>query len=439
MPPCGRRPSRVHVADPSHPRGRPPARAAVRAAGARLARRARRRMVRAACAPTRGSRRRGARPTLPAELARALIGWSVDQDGLLDALVWCRRHPGALRPTFRSTDAWSRFVAALHGSRRAPCRRRPPAGARRGRRGRSLPAALLGGAHGRGDDAGGDVLMRPPPVGRRSRRSCTGDSTARRCCSPSTASTCARRTSRPLAAPPAGQRFLASRLARGLSLATYASADVIAPVTEANERWELGSASTRAHPRDPQRHHPPPPARRRAAEDRLDRPDRPAEGRADDAARRRRGETAHPAGALRVLGAPTEGQEPYARACEELRRLSLGDGFRFMGTTRRRAGRARRRRRPHDEHLRGPADGDPRGDGGGPRGRRHRRRRRPGRAARMRDRRPLGRRRGARDRGHDAAAQPGVRDAARAPRVRARARALHAAPCLDATARCSPS
>ena len=38
---------------------------------------------------------------------------------------------------------------------------------------------------------------------------------------------------------PAGERFVASRLARGLTMATYASADMISPVTEANERWEV--------------------------------------------------------------------------------------------------------------------------------------------------------------------------------------------------------
>ena len=42
-------------------------------------------------------RLRGGRPSLPAELARALIGWHADRDALADALVWCRRHPGELR------------------------------------------------------------------------------------------------------------------------------------------------------------------------------------------------------------------------------------------------------------------------------------------------------------------------------------------------------
>jgi polysaccharide biosynthesis protein PelF len=67
-----------------------------------------------------GRPRDGARPSLPAELAHALIGWRTDPDALVDALVWCRGHPAALRPTFRSIEAWERFVAALRELLDAP-------------------------------------------------------------------------------------------------------------------------------------------------------------------------------------------------------------------------------------------------------------------------------------------------------------------------------
>src|SRR5690606_16784119 len=60
-----------------------------------------------------GARRRHPRPTLPAELARTLLGWRGDLDALVDALAWCRANPDVLRPTFRSLEAWERFVAAL--------------------------------------------------------------------------------------------------------------------------------------------------------------------------------------------------------------------------------------------------------------------------------------------------------------------------------------
>ena len=89
-----------------------------------------------------------------------------------------------------------------------------------------------------------------------------------------------------------GRRFIATRLARGLTLAAYEGADVIAPVSDANARWETRSASTRADPRDlttastPAGDPTPPPGR---GASRRGRAHRPAEGRPHDAAGRRRG------------------------------------------------------------------------------------------------------------------------------------------------------
>ena len=33
---------------------------------------------------------------------------------VIDALVWCRRHPDGVRPAFRSRRGWERFLAVLH-------------------------------------------------------------------------------------------------------------------------------------------------------------------------------------------------------------------------------------------------------------------------------------------------------------------------------------
>ena len=37
-----------------------------------------------------------------------------DRRALVNALVWCRRHPDGVRPAFRSRDGWETFLTALH-------------------------------------------------------------------------------------------------------------------------------------------------------------------------------------------------------------------------------------------------------------------------------------------------------------------------------------
>ena len=51
---------------------------------------------------------------LPSALAEGLLGWDSDLGALLDALLWCRRHPRRIRSAFRRRRAWLRFVATLH-------------------------------------------------------------------------------------------------------------------------------------------------------------------------------------------------------------------------------------------------------------------------------------------------------------------------------------
>ena len=288
-----------------------------------------------------GSRRRGARPTLPAELARALIGWSVDPDGLVDALVWCRRNPRALRPTFRSAEAWERFVAALHElcDERHADTGPPP----------ELDAVDAADLYQRLYWVARTAAVETPAADVL-HATAAGWATVPALVHQRLHGTPLLLTEHGVyvreaylaavrSAAGAGERFLANRLARGLSLAAYARADVVAPVTEANARWELGLGVEPESIRVIHNGvvgsdvcHDPPGEQRVVSVGRID-PLKDVQTMlhvAADVTRR------VPRARFEYWGAPTEGQLTYARACEELRcRLSLGDRFRFMGSTRR--------------------------------------------------------------------------------------------------------
>ncbi|MGB2711943.1 MAG: GT4 family glycosyltransferase PelF [Conexibacter sp.] len=292
-------------------------------------------------APRRGAgrRRRRMRPQLAAELVRALAGWSVDPDAVVDTLVWCRRHPQALRPTFRSVEAWERFVAALQ---EVLGERHPDTG----------PAPAFDAV-----DAA-DLYQRLYWM----TRTAAVETPAADVVHITTAGWAAipalvhrRIHGTPLlltehgvyvreayltaarSAAGAGERFLASRLARGLSIATYASADVVAPVTEANARWELGLGVEPEAIRvihngvaEPSHLSEPPGHKRVVSVGRID-PLKDVQTMLHVAAEVVR---RVPEARFEYWGAPTRGQKAYARACEELhRQLALGERFRFMGAT----------------------------------------------------------------------------------------------------------
>ncbi len=284
-------------------------------------------------------RRRGERADLPAELVRGLIGWDADREALVDALVWCRANPGALRPAFRSTEAWQRFVIELHDVlaelhpdagtvpeldavdaaslyqqlywvARVAAVATPPADVLHVTAAgwAAIPALVHQRLHGT------PLLLTEHGVYVREAYLAAARSTA---------------------AP--GDRFVASRLARGLTMATYDHADVISPVTEANERWEVRLGVDPARIRvihngivAPEACSPPPGALKVVSVGRID-PLKDVQTMLHVAAEVIR---RIPEARFEYWGPPTRGQEAYARACEELRRqLGLGDGFQFMGTT----------------------------------------------------------------------------------------------------------
>ena len=281
----------------------------------------------------------GGRPSLPAELAYALLDWDPDHAALLDALAWCRRHPGDLRATFRSRHAWEPFVTALrellgdsppeagplpeldavdaaslyqqlYWVARTAAVATPPADLLHVTAAgwAAIPALVHRRLHGT------PLLLTEHGVYVREAYLAAARSRAG-----------------------ASARFLSSRLARGMTLAAYASADVISPVTAANARWErsFGVPSERIRVihngiDPPDACSPPPRAGRVVTVGRID-PLKDVQTMllvADRVTRQL------PDARFEYWGPPTKGQEAYARACEELhRRLGLGERFRFMGTT----------------------------------------------------------------------------------------------------------
>lgn len=283
--------------------------------------------------------RREARPGLPGELARTLIGWQGDHRALIDALVWCRAHPDALRPTFRSIEAWERFIAELEA---IVAERHPEA----------APAPAL-------DAVDAATLYQRLYWIARTASAPTPPSDVLHVTAAGWAALPALVDQRLRGTPmlltehgvyvreaylaaarggaSASERFLATRLARGLSLAAYEAADVIAPVTEANAAWEIGLGVDPGKIRVIHNGIPAP----LASSDPPGRLKVVSIGRVDplkdvqtmlhvavEVGRR------VPDAVFEYWGPATPGQEAYARACEQLRqRLELGDRFRFMGGT----------------------------------------------------------------------------------------------------------
>jgi polysaccharide biosynthesis protein PelF len=276
---------------------------------------------------------------LPANLVRALIGWGGSYDALLDALVWCRRRPDAVRGAFRGAHAWETFLGALqdvleeHHPDAGPAPQLDAVEAARLYQTIYWIARAAGVATPRTDLLhvtaagwavipalvhkrlfGTDMLLTEHGVYVREAYLAAARSPSSQ-----------------------GERFLTSRLARGLSRAAYAAADCVAPVTEANAAWERGLGVD--------------PAKIRVIQNGIDAPpsytDPPGNlkvvsvGRIDplkdvQTMLRVAAEVSRrlPGARFEYWGPPTKGQEAYARACEELaRRLGVEDCFFFMGRT----------------------------------------------------------------------------------------------------------
>ena len=276
---------------------------------------------------------------LPGRLVRSLLCWDNDHADLVDALVWCRQHPGAVRAVFRSEAGWDSFLAGLRVveeessqfSARAPHVDTARAGqlyttmhwiAQTAARATDradlshvtaagwsmIPAAV--------DKAvsGTPVLLTEHGVFVREAylAAVRGDGDA-------------------------VERFVSSRLAWGLARLSYRTADVVSPVADANRHWEvaLGVDADRIVTiyngvDAPDAPTPLPGTRTVTSVGRLD-PLKDTATMLRMAAEVRRHD---PTVQFVHYGPVPQGQEEYARSCYELHEtLGLGEGFRFMGGT----------------------------------------------------------------------------------------------------------
>jgi glycosyltransferase involved in cell wall biosynthesis len=278
--------------------------------------------------------------SLPIRLLRGLMPWTGDLADLTAALVGCRERPQMIRPEFRSRDSWEAFLTALddvlaetHSDSAAaptfdaieaarlyqtlywvartaavptpPCELLHVTAAGWA----AIPALVHKALHGT------PLLLTEHGVYVRE----------------------AYLASVREAAMSPGQGHISPRLALGLTRATYAAADVIAPVTEANAAWERGlgadPAKIQVIPNGihaPAERTAPPNARKVIAMGRVD-PLKDVQTMllvADEVTRRM------PEARFEYWGPATPGQETYALACTKMHeQLGLGDRFRFMGLT----------------------------------------------------------------------------------------------------------
>jgi polysaccharide biosynthesis protein PelF len=286
-----------------------------------------------------GLRRSGALAGLPATLVRHLLGWEGDPAEVLDAWIACRRHPADVRRAFRSGRGWSAFLAALADvlAERIPEAGTPPAldlveaaqlyqtlywVARTAAEPTpetdllhvtaagwsAIPAVVHKALHGTPmvlTEHG--VYLREAYLAQVR----SGDSP--------------------------GARFVATRLARGLTRSAYAGADVVCPVTDANAYWEMGLGIAAEKIvvlynglREPGEPTPPPRTKTVVSVGRID-PLKDIHTLLRVAA-----ETVRlmPDATFRHYGSVSPGEEAYGRSCLALHgRLGLGDRFQFMGRT----------------------------------------------------------------------------------------------------------
>ena len=279
------------------------------------------------------------RESLPANLVRALIGWEGSYEALIEALLWCRRRPDAVRGAFRGPHAWKTFLGALE---EVLAERHPDAGpapeldaveaARLYQtiywiaRSAGVPTPETDLLH---VTAAGWAVV-PALVHKRLHGTemlltehgvYVREAYLAAARSPSSQ----------------GERFLTSRLARGLSRAAYAAADYVAPVTEANAAWERGLGVDPEKIRviqngieAPTDYSDPPGNLKVVSVGRID-PLKDVQTMLRVAAEVNR---RVPGAQFEYWGPPTKGQETYAKACEELaRRIGVEGCFQFMGRT----------------------------------------------------------------------------------------------------------
>jgi glycosyltransferase involved in cell wall biosynthesis len=281
----------------------------------------------------------GLRLDLPRVLLHGLMGWDGDRDELTQALVWCRRRPHRVRSVFRHRSGWEMFLTGLRDVLDERTPDSAPAPELDTYEAATLYQILYWIARAAAQPVPATDLVHVTAAGWAA--------------IPATVQKALHGTPvvltehgvyvresylaavRSSASP--GERFISTRLARGLARSAYATADVISPVTDANASWEVGLGV------DPAKIH----VIRNGVDDPLDATPAPANATVVAVGRVDPLKDVHtmlrvaaeviarmPEATFRYFGPVTHGQEAYGRSCHELHaRLGLGDRFRFMGPT----------------------------------------------------------------------------------------------------------
>jgi glycosyltransferase involved in cell wall biosynthesis len=282
---------------------------------------------------------RRARESVPANLVRALIGWEGSYEALLDVLIWCRRRPHAVRRAFRGARAWQAFLGALEdvlGEQHPDAGPAPQLDAVEAAR---LYQTLYWIARAAGVPTPQTDLLHVTAAGWAAIPALVHKRLFGTDMLLTEHGVYVREAYLAAARSPSsqGERFLTSRLARGLSRAAYTAADFVAPVTEANAAWERGLGVDADKIRviqngidAPLRYSDPPGNLKVVSVGRID-PLKDVQTMLRVAAEVSR---RVPGARFEYWGPPTKGQETYARACEELaRRLGVEECFSFKGRT----------------------------------------------------------------------------------------------------------
>lgn len=276
---------------------------------------------------------------MPAKLMRALISWEGSYEDLLEALLWCRRRPDAVRAAFRGARAWDIFIQALE---EVLAEHHPDGGV--APKLDAVEAARLYQtvywiARAAGIQTPQTDLLHVTAAGWAVIPALIHKRLYGTEMLLTEHGVYVREAYLAAARSPSsqGERFLSSRLARGLSRAAYAAADWVAPVTEANATWERGLGVDPKRIRviqngieAPERYTGPPGNLKVVSVGRID-PLKDVQTMlrvAVEVGRR------VPGAQFEYWGPPTKGQETYARACEQLaRQLGAERHFKFMGST----------------------------------------------------------------------------------------------------------
>jgi glycosyltransferase involved in cell wall biosynthesis len=290
--------------------------------------------------PPGGRARKAARASLPGELVRSLIGWHGDRRDLVDALVWCRMHPPGVRRAFRSREGWAGFLEGLADVLAESADGAGPAPELDIHEAATLYQVLYWVARTAAVPTPHTDLLHVtaagwaaiPAVVHKAFHGTPMLLTEHGVYVRESYLAAAR------SGASAGERFMSTRLARGLALLTYDWADVVSPVADANARWAVALG---VHPdkirviyngvQEPDQPSPPPRAMRVVTVGRID-PLKDVHTMLRVAA-----EVTNrlPDSRFEYFGPVTDGQEAYGRSCFDLhRRLGLGETFRFMGSTR---------------------------------------------------------------------------------------------------------